>query len=70
MLFRSEVFKAWGYPWAPALFCLVGFAIVIKTFVDPQFRRVGLAGIGVMAAGIPIYWWVKANGKKGLRAKG
>jgi len=58
---QAEVFKAWGYPWAPALFCLVGFAIVINTFVDPQFRRVALAGVGVMAAGVPIYWWVKST---------
>jgi APA family basic amino acid/polyamine antiporter len=67
---QAEVFKAWGYPWAPALFCLVGFAIVINTFVDPQFRRVALAGVGVMAAGIPIYWWVKKGKGKGsaLRA--
>jgi len=56
---QAEVFKAWGYPWAPALFCLVGFAIVVNTFVDPQGRNVALAGVGVMAAGIPIYWWVK-----------
>jgi len=49
---------------------VVGFAIVINTFVDPQFRRVALAGVGVMAAGIPIYWWVKKGKGKGsaLRA--
>jgi APA family basic amino acid/polyamine antiporter len=58
---QAEVFKAWGYPWAPALFCLVGFAIVINTFVDPQGRNVALAGVGVMGAGIPIYWWVKSR---------
>jgi APA family basic amino acid/polyamine antiporter len=60
---EAAVFRAWGYPWAPALFCLVGFAIVVNTFVDPQGRGVALAGVGVMAAGVPIYWWVKNNAK-------
>jgi APA family basic amino acid/polyamine antiporter len=66
---EAAVFRAWGYPWAPGLFCLVGFAIVVNTFVDPQGRGVALAGVGVMAAGIPIYWWVKQKGK-GLRVEG
>jgi len=65
---QAEVFKAWGYPWAPALFCLVGFAIVVNTFVDPQGRNVALAGVGVMGAGIPIYWWVKRAKGSGLKA--
>jgi APA family basic amino acid/polyamine antiporter len=56
---EAVVFRAWGYPWAPALFCLVGFAIVINVIVkDP---KLALAGLGVMAAGIPMYWWVKRN---------
>ena len=55
----ENVFRAWGYPWAPALFCLVGFAIVINTIVEAP--GVASAGLGVMAAGIPIYWWVKRN---------
>jgi APA family basic amino acid/polyamine antiporter len=64
---QAEVFRAWGYPWAPGLFCVVGFAIVINTIYEAP--GVATAGLAVMAAGIPIYWWVKAtNGKKGLRA--
>jgi APA family basic amino acid/polyamine antiporter len=51
----TDTFRAWGYPWAPAIFCLVSFAIVANTIVNapgPAF-----AGLGVMAAGVPIYWW-------------
>ncbi len=58
---EAAVFRAWGYPWAPALFCLVGFAIVVNTFLDPQGRNVAFAGVAVMAAGVPIYWWVKST---------
>ena len=53
----TDTFRAWGYPWAPAIFCLVSFAIVANTIVSapgPAF-----AGLGVMAAGVPIYWWTK-----------
>jgi len=66
---QTKVFRAWGYPWAPGLFCLVGFAIVLNTIREEP--GVASAGLGVMAAGIPIYWWVKQKGKgKELRAKG
>jgi APA family basic amino acid/polyamine antiporter len=59
---EAAVFRAWGYPWAPALFCLVGFAIVVNTIVEAP--GVASAGLGVMAAGIPVYWWVKRNAKR------
>jgi basic amino acid/polyamine antiporter, APA family len=59
---EAAVFRAWGYPWAPGLFCLVGFAIVINTIIEAP--GVASAGLGVMAAGVPIYWWVKNNAKR------
>ena len=63
---QAAVFRAWGYPWAPALFCIVGFAIVINTIVEAP--GVASAGLGVMAAGVPMYWWVKATTKgRGLK---
>ena len=52
-------FRAWGYPWAPALFCAVGFAIVVNTIV--QAPGVASAGLGVMTAGVPIYWWMRSR---------
>jgi APA family basic amino acid/polyamine antiporter len=53
----EKSFRTWGYPWAPASFCLVGFAIVVNTIL--QAPRVAFAGLAVMAAGIPIYWWTR-----------
>ncbi len=52
-------FRMWGYPWAPALFCLVSFAIVGNTFV--RAPGPALAGIAVMIAGVPLYWWSRAR---------
>jgi APA family basic amino acid/polyamine antiporter len=52
-----STFRAWGYPWAPAAFCLVSFAIVGNTIVNAP--RPAFAGLAVMIAGIPIYWAMK-----------
>jgi APA family basic amino acid/polyamine antiporter len=49
----STTFRAWGYPWAPAIFCLVGFAIVGNTIVNAP--RPALAGLAVILGGIPVY---------------
>jgi APA family basic amino acid/polyamine antiporter len=54
---EASVFRAWGYPWAPAIFSLVGFAIVVNTII--RDRVPALAGLAVMAAGVPIYLWVR-----------
>jgi APA family basic amino acid/polyamine antiporter len=51
------VFRAWGYPWAPAVFCLVSLAIVINTIT--QAPGVAFAGLGVISAGVPIYWLMR-----------
>lgn len=52
----TRLFQAWGYPWAPALFVVVSFAIVANTFL--QDPKVAFAGVGVIGAGIPVYWWM------------
>lgn len=62
---EAGVFRAWGYPWAPALFCIVGFAIVINTIIADA--KVASFGLAVMAAGVPIYWWVKRSAKQETR---
>jgi basic amino acid/polyamine antiporter, APA family len=49
-------FRAIGYPVAPAIFALASLAIVANAVVsDP---RPAWAGLGVMAAGIPLYLWL------------
>ncbi len=59
---QAAVFRAWGYPWAPALFCIVGFAIVLNTIREAP--GVASAGLAVMAAGVPMYWWVKRTARR------
>jgi APA family basic amino acid/polyamine antiporter len=64
---QAATFRAWGYPWAPALFCLVSFAIVINTVVEAP--GVASAGLAVMAAGVPMYWWVKRGKAQNVKRR-
>jgi basic amino acid/polyamine antiporter, APA family len=48
-------YKAWGYPVVPALFLIFCTALVaITLFTKP---REALLGLGLMATGIPFYFW-------------
>jgi APA family basic amino acid/polyamine antiporter len=55
----TDTFRAWGYPWAPAIFCLVSFAIVVNTIVNAPGPA--LSGLGVIVAGVPLYWWTRVR---------
>lgn len=50
-------FKALGYPVTPAIFAIVSFVMVINAiYRDPL---PSLAGVAIMTAGIPLYFWFK-----------
>jgi APA family basic amino acid/polyamine antiporter len=50
-------FRAWGYPWAPATFVLMSVLVLgNEIWRTPQ---TSMAGIAVIAAGIPVYWWMR-----------
>jgi basic amino acid/polyamine antiporter, APA family len=50
-------FRAWGYPWAPAIF-VVASALMLgnELWRNPRTSATGLA---VIAAGVPVYWWMR-----------
>jgi APA family basic amino acid/polyamine antiporter len=53
----ARTFRAWGYPWAPATFVLASILMLgNEIWRSPQTSLVGLA---VIAAGIPVYWWMR-----------
>jgi APA family basic amino acid/polyamine antiporter len=57
----ARPFRAWGYPWAPALFVVASGVIVLnELWRNP---RPSAAGIAVIAAGLPVYWILKKNGR-------
>jgi APA family basic amino acid/polyamine antiporter len=50
-------FRAWGYPWAPAIFVAASTAMLVnELWRNPKTSATGLA---VIAAGIPIYFWMR-----------
>jgi APA family basic amino acid/polyamine antiporter len=51
----ARPFKAFGYPWTPAIFVLVSLAIVLNAYYsDPRVTGVGTL---IILAGIPVYYF-------------
>jgi APA family basic amino acid/polyamine antiporter len=50
-------FKAFGYPWTPAIFVLVSLAIVVNAFYsDPRISGLGTL---IILAGVPVYYFFR-----------
>jgi APA family basic amino acid/polyamine antiporter len=47
-------FEAWGYPWAPGLFVVASFAMVMNEIMRNGLPA--LAGLAIIALGIPVYY--------------
>jgi APA family basic amino acid/polyamine antiporter len=62
-------FRAWGYPLAPAIFTLASFAIVANALWNDLILPLtsggswgpSAAGLLIIAAGIPVYWWISRD---------
>jgi len=50
-------FRAWGYPWAPAIFVAASAVMLVNEI----WRSPGTsaAGLAIMTAGVPVYWWMR-----------
>jgi APA family basic amino acid/polyamine antiporter len=48
-------YRTWGYPVVPGLFVLVTICLIITTIYNDPIRS--LAGLAVIAAGLPVYWY-------------
>ncbi len=49
----TRTYSAWGYPWAPALFAVSAFAIVVNQVIIDPFESA--LGLGMVAIGYPVY---------------
>ncbi len=58
-------YKIWGYPVVPLLFILANLGIGLATLWEKPFDAV--RGFGIVALGIPAYFFWKQRTKKGLR---
>jgi APA family basic amino acid/polyamine antiporter len=59
-------YRTWGYPVVPVLFLLVATWILVNTLMTTPGRA--LAGIGLMALGLPFYWYWSRAGRKVISA--
>jgi len=50
-------YKVWGYPFVPALYVLASVWILINTLLERPVES--LAGMGIVAVGIPVYFYWK-----------
>jgi APA family basic amino acid/polyamine antiporter len=63
-------FSTWGYPFAPAIFSLASLAIVANALWSDLVMPIAAgtrwgpsaAGLVVIAAGVPIFWWLRRRG--------
>jgi len=55
-------YRVWGYPFVPGVFILASTAFVINTLV--QRPKESFAGLGLLALGLPVYWYSKRNSAK------
>jgi APA family basic amino acid/polyamine antiporter len=55
-------FRAWGYPWAPATFVIASAVMLVNEIMRNGITA--LAGLAVIAAGVPVYL-LFARKKKG-----
>jgi APA family basic amino acid/polyamine antiporter len=51
----ERAYRVWGYPVVPALFLLMAGWLVVNTLITTPGRA--LAGLGLMALGLPFYWY-------------
>jgi APA family basic amino acid/polyamine antiporter len=51
----ERAYRVWGYPVVPALFLVVAGWLIVNTLMTTPGRA--LAGLGLMALGLPFYWY-------------
>jgi APA family basic amino acid/polyamine antiporter len=52
-------FRAWGYPFAPAIFvCASAVMVVNEMWRNPLPAA---AGCAIIASGAPVYWWIRSR---------
>ena len=50
-------YRCSGYPYTRAVFIVVSILFVVALLYDPSERTNALYGLGILATGIPYYWW-------------
>jgi APA family basic amino acid/polyamine antiporter len=59
----ARPYRTWGYPVTPAIFLLVTGYLLVNTIVTAP--RQALAGLGLIALGLPFYWYWSRGSVRG-----
>ena len=51
----ARPYRTWGYPIIPLVFVIGSAAFVVNTLLERPVES--LAGLGLLAIGLPVYWW-------------
>jgi APA family basic amino acid/polyamine antiporter len=54
-------YRVWGYPIVPAVFIIASATFVLNTLVEKP--RESFMGLGLLALGLPAYWYWKRSEK-------
>jgi APA family basic amino acid/polyamine antiporter len=54
-------YRTLGYPVIPVLFLLAAGWLIVNTFLATP--RQALIGLGIIALGLPLYWYFRASGR-------
>ena len=52
-------FRAWGYPWAPGIFVAASLVMLVNEIW--RSPRSSAAGLVIIVAGVPLYWWMRRS---------
>jgi basic amino acid/polyamine antiporter, APA family len=58
----ARPYRCWGYPVVPILFVASSAALAVNT-VREQPRET-FAGLAILAAGVPVYYWMRARARR------
>ncbi len=58
---RPRPYRTWGYPVVPAIFILSTAILVVSTLLERPVESI--AGLGLLALGVPAYWYWKHSGE-------
>ncbi len=64
---RLRPYRVWGYPFVPAVFIISTSVLVLSTLVERPVES--LLGLGLVALGLPAYWYWSRTIPAGIRAR-
>jgi amino acid transporter len=60
---QPRVYRCWGYPLVPVVYCLIMAAVLANMFMTPEQRSEAQIGLGFIAVGVVVYQFVYRGGR-------